>query len=90
MKFGVRLQDTKTLATCLKDLQLISLNLQGNFFDDELTNWLVAGLIANQTIVSLNLANNKITSEGAIKLCSLAMRSNVLNELILSFNSVNL
>jgi hypothetical protein len=61
----MRIPELKLFAMSMKDMNcLIDLTLQGNFIDEEMIKWLVSGLISNQSIIFLNLANNQINDQG--------------------------
>ena len=61
----MRVPELKLFVINMKDMTYLQdLSLQHNFIDEEMTKWLVIGLISNYSIMNLDLSNNQINDNG--------------------------
>jgi len=89
--FGMNLNDALNISKYLHSTKSLStLVLSECLIDDETVHILMGGLQQNNTITTLNLSYNKITSTGARRLSSfLTKNDNVLMILNLNDNQIN-
>jgi len=89
--FGMNLNDALNISKYLHSTKSLStLILSECLIDDETVHILMGGLQQNNTITTLNLSYNKITSTGARRLSSfLTKNDNVLMILNLNDNQIN-
>lgn len=90
MLFGMKISDATGLARCLSETRSLTvLSLQSCLIDDDLLRMLMTGLIANTTLVQLDLSHNKITNHGARLLAKLLGENSSLAMLDVSDNQIH-
>ncbi|KAL0233504.1 hypothetical protein PCE1_002019 [Barthelona sp. PCE] len=87
---GMRLDDMLSLASALKDSQLIDLGIHSSSVNDDLLKLLCKGLRFNESLMFLSLKSNKITNTGARYLAKLLKHRGLFDTLVLTNNQIGI